>query len=86
MKKRNGQKVRNQEPEPQGFDPELLINGISREVLRALRDSENARAPEERLTCSKTVKNLCDSLGVFLELAANASLASEEDEDFDIPF
>lgn len=66
------------------MDPEKIMNGISKEIHTALKAMEKAKTPEEKLVCSKTVKNLCDSLGVFLN--SIGYIAPYDDEDEPIPF
>ena len=53
------------------MEPEELMASISKEIDATLKAMEKAKTPEEKLTHSKTVKNLCDSLGVFLSLASD---------------
>jgi len=66
------------------MDPEKIMNGISKEIFTALKAMEKAKTPEEKLTYSETVKNLCDSLGVFLNLISDFGLYDDDDES--IPF
>lgn len=66
------------------MDPEKIMNGISREIFTALQSMEKAKTPEEKLMYSETVKNLCDSLGVFLNLITD--MTSYDDEGEPIPF
>ena len=66
------------------MDPEKIMNGISREILTELKAMEKAKTPEEKLVCSETIKNLCDSLGVFLNLISE--IAPYNDDDEPIPF
>ncbi len=72
------------------MDPENIMIGISNEVLSSLKDMGKAKTPEEKLTYSKTVKNLCESLEVFLNVMSDMELYEEEDDDDDydgpIPF
>lgn len=65
------------------MDPEKIMDGISKEIEAALRAMAKAKTPEEKLTHSETVKNLCESLGVFLNLARD--IAPYDDDD-PIPF
>jgi len=67
------------------MDPEKIMNGISKEIFTALKAMAKAKTPEEKLTYSETVKNLCDSLGVFLDLLSNME-PYDDDEDESIPF
>jgi hypothetical protein len=66
------------------MDPEKIMNGISKEIFTALKAMEKAKTPEEKLMHSETVKNLCDSLGVFLNLISE--IAPYDDEGEPIPF
>jgi len=66
------------------MDPEKIMNGISKEIFTALKAMEKAKTPEEKLMYSETVKNLCDSLGVFLNLISD--MVPYDNEDEPIPF
>ncbi len=66
------------------MDPDKIMSGISKEILIALKEMGKAKTPEEKLLYSETVKNLCDSLGVFLDLLSDMRLHDDEDES--IPF
>ncbi len=48
------------------MDPENIMNGISKELDTVLEAMAKAKTPEEKLVYSETVRNLCESLGVFL--------------------
>ncbi len=48
------------------MDPENIMNGISKELDTVLKAMAKAKTPEEKLAYSETVRNLCESLGVFL--------------------
>lgn len=67
------------------MDPDKIMDGISREILVALTAMGKAKTPEERLIHSKTVKNLCDSIGVFLNLVGDI-IQYDDDDDRPIPF
>ena len=66
------------------MDPEKIMNGISKEIFSALEAMAKSNTPEEKLRYSEIIKNLCDSLGVFLNLIGD--LAPYDDEDEPIPF
>jgi hypothetical protein len=66
------------------MDPEKIMDGISKEILTALTAMAKAKTPEEKLKQSEIVKNLCDSLGVFLTLISE--MAPYGDENGPIPF
>lgn len=53
------------------MDPDKIMTGISKEIDEALKALGKAKTPEEKMTCSQTVKNLCESLGVFLNLMSD---------------
>ena len=62
------------------MDPEKMMAGISNEILISIKDMGKAKTPEEKLTHSKTIKNLCESLGVFLKLMGDMDLYDDEDD------
>ena len=66
------------------MDPEKIMDGISKEIFTALREMAKAKTSEEKLMYSEIVKNLCDSLGVFLSLIS--SMAQYDGEDEPTPF
>ncbi len=68
------------------MDPEKIMDGISKEISVALKAMGKAKTPEEKLMHSKTVKNLCDSLGVFLGLIGDIIQHDDDDDDRPIPF
>ncbi len=63
------------------MDPEKIMDGISKELLTALKAMAKAKTPEEKLKYSEIVKNLCDSLGVFLGLISDMAPFDEFDEE-----
>ncbi len=66
------------------MDPDKIMNGISKEICATLKAMEKAKTADEKLTHSQTVKNLCESLGVFLKLMAD--MAPYDGDDEPIPF
>jgi hypothetical protein len=66
------------------MDPEKIMNGISTEIDAALNAMAKAKTPEEKLAYSETVKNLCESLGVFLNLMSD--MVPYDDDGEPIPF
>jgi len=66
------------------MDPEKIMEGISKEIFIALKAMVKVKTPEEKLMYSEIVKNLCDSLGVFLNLISG--MAPYDGEDEPIPF
>ena len=51
------------------FEPQDLMDGISAELENVLKAMAKAKSPDEKLVYSDVVRNLCDSLGVFIDLA-----------------
>jgi hypothetical protein len=70
------------------MDPDKIMDGLSREVNSALKAMSKAKDVNEKEIHSRIVKNLCESLGVFLNLASEMmSLDLDDDlEKGDIPF
>ena len=70
------------------MDPEKIMDGLSRELNSALKAMAKAKDVNQKETYSRSVKNLCESLGVFFNLASEMmSLDSDDDlEEEDIPF
>ena len=66
------------------MDPEKIMDGISKEIFTALKAMTKAKSPEEKLMYSEIVKNLCDSLGVFLRLISDFDPYDDDGEP--IPF
>ncbi|MBU4264385.1 MAG: hypothetical protein KKC76_21260 [Proteobacteria bacterium] len=62
------------------------MDGISKEILIALKAMAKAKTPEEKLKYSEIVKNLCDSLGVFLGVLSEMAPYNDDDVDGPIPF
>ena len=61
------------------MDPDKMMTGISKEIDVALKSMGKSKTPDEKLIHSEIVKNLCESLGVFLNLMSNMM---PFDEDF----
>jgi hypothetical protein len=70
------------------MDPDKIMDGLSKEVNSALRAMSKAKDVNEKEVHSRIVKNLVESLGVFLNLASDMmSLDLDDDlEQGDIPF
>ena len=66
------------------MDPEKIMNGISKEIEATLKAMEKAKTPDEKMTHSETVRNLCESLGVFLNLMSD--MVPYDDDGEPIPF
>ncbi len=70
------------------MDPDKIMDGLSKELNSALKAMGKAKEASEKEVYSRIVKNLCESLGVFLNLASEMiSFHSDDDlEKEDIPF
>jgi len=69
------------------MDPDKIMDGLSRELDSALKAMAKARDLNEKEVHSRIVKNLCESLGVFFNLASDMmSSHSDDDLEEDIPF
>ena len=66
------------------MNPDKIMTDISKEIAVTLKAMGKAKTPEEKRTHSETVKNLCESLGVFLNLMSDMMLY--DDDDGPIPF
>ncbi len=62
------------------MDFEKIMVGISTEIEAALKAMDKAKNPEEKLTYSKIVKNLTESLEVFLNAANDMMLYNDDDD------
>ncbi|MCP4628509.1 MAG: hypothetical protein GY850_34115 [bacterium] len=70
------------------MDPEKLIIGLSKELTSELKAMSKTKDVNEKEIHSRIVKNLCESLGVFFDLASEMmSFDFDDDSDKDdIPF
>jgi hypothetical protein len=59
-------------------DPEKIMDNLFKELGAALKSLSSAKTVEEKVAYSQIIKNLSESLGVFLDLAGNMA---EYDED-----
>jgi hypothetical protein len=70
------------------MDPDKIMNGLSNELNSALKSMAKAKDVNEKEIYSRIVKNLCESLGVFFNLASEMMPFDSDDdsESEDIPF
>ena len=69
------------------MDPEKIMDGLSKELNSALKAMAKAKDVNEKEVYSRIVRNLCESLGVFFDLASEMmSFDSDDDLEDDIPF
>lgn len=62
------------------MDPEKIINSLSQELESAFKAMAKAKTVEEKLQHSQIVRNLCESLGVFFNLATEMMPEDFDDE------
>jgi hypothetical protein len=63
------------------MEPERLMDDISKELSNSLKMLAKAKTVEEKLQYSEVVKNLSESLGVFLNVIAD--MASYDFDDLE---
>ena len=70
------------------MEPDKLMDSLSKELTVALKAMAKAKNVDEKETYSRIVKNLCESLGVFLNLVSEMMPFDFEDEstEEDLPF
>jgi hypothetical protein len=71
------------------MDPDQLMDGLSKEIISVLKTMAKTKDINEKEVYSRIIKNLCESQGVFLELAAEMMPHDFDDDDNDkedIPF
>ena len=64
------------------MDPEKIMDSLFKELDVSLKAMSKVKTVDEKLTHSKIVKNLCESLGVFLDLATEM-MDYEDYDEFD---
>ena len=52
-------------------ETERLMDGLTSEIMTALQSMQKAKTVDEKVVYSQVVKNLCESLNVFLNLASD---------------
>ncbi len=60
------------------MDPEKIMDSLTSELSSAMKGMSKAKTLEDKVAYSKIVKNLTESLGVFLNLATDMM-----DQDFE---
>ncbi|GAB6906985.1 conserved hypothetical protein [Desulfosarcina cetonica] len=68
------------------MDPEKIIGGLSKELISELKAMSKAKDINEKEIHSRIVKNLCDALGVFFDLASEMMSFGDDSDAEDIPF
>jgi len=70
------------------MEPDKIMDGLSKELNSALKAMAKAEDVNEKEVYSRIVRNLCESLGVFFNLASEI-MSSDSDYNLDkedIPF
>lgn len=71
------------------MDPEKIMNSLSKELVSALSAMSKTKDVNEKEAHSRIVKNLCDSLGVFFDMASEMMPYDYDYDDADnedVPF
>jgi len=53
------------------MEPDKIMEGLTRELEAAFKAMAKVKTVDEKLQYSKIIKHLCESLGVFLDLASD---------------
>ena len=68
------------------MEPDQIMDGLTIELRNALKSMAKAKDVNEKEAYSRIVKNLCESLGVFLDLAAGMMDYENDYDDYDGEF
>ena len=63
------------------MDPDKIMDDLSKELQGSIKAMSKAKTVEEKVAYSQIVKNMSESLGVFLNLASDM-MALDFDEDY----
>jgi hypothetical protein len=64
-----------------------VMDGLIKELESAIKAMSKAKNLDEKEVCSRIVKNLSESLGVFLDVANEMMMYDDQDqEEDDMPF
>ncbi len=63
------------------MEPEKIMDSMSTELSGALKALAKAKTIEEKVAYSQVVKNLSESMGVFLNLAADGMMDYDFEDD-----
>ncbi len=62
------------------MDPDRVMNGLEKELNSALKSMSKTKDINEKEVYSRIIKNLCESQGVFLQLASKMMPFDFDDE------
>ena len=63
------------------MDPEKIMDSLTKELGLAFKGMAKAKNIEQKEAHSRVIKNLCESLGVFLDFASTMPFEDMYDED-----
>ena len=64
------------------MDPGKIMDSLTKELNGAIKALSKAKTIEEKVAYSQVVKNMSESLGVFLNLASDLMALDLDDEDY----
>lgn len=64
------------------MDPDKIMDSLSAELSSAIKAMAKAKTIEEKVAYSKIVKNMSESLGVFLSLASDMMGFDYDNDEF----
>ncbi len=64
------------------MDPDKIMDQLSQELTAAMKAMSKAKTVEEKVAYSQVVKNMSESLGVFLGLASDMMALDLDDEEY----
>ena len=64
------------------MDPDKMLNDLSKELNGALKAMSKAKTFEEKVAYSNVVKNISESLGVFLNFVSDMMAFDPDNDDF----
>lgn len=67
------------------MDPEQILEGLSTELNTTLKAMAKTKDVNEKEAYSRILKNLCESMGVFLKLASEMMQYDDDEEMGDTP-
>ncbi len=62
------------------MDPDKIMDSLSKELIVALKAMSKAKDANKKEVHSRIVKNLCESLGVFLNFASEMMPLDYDDD------
>lgn len=65
----------------ENMEPEIVMDELFKELSKAIKAMGKAKTPQEKLQHSEIVKNISESLGVFLNLVSDMAPYDFEDDE-----